>query len=51
MVSTSALISIIFTLLLTMIGPIAILIFCGLRHKKEGVWSAWGLGALGFFVR
>lgn len=50
MVSTSALLAMIFTLVLTLIGPIVVLIFYGVRHKKEGVWSSWGLGALGFFV-
>ena len=50
MVSVSSIIAITFVLLLTLVGPIAILLIYGLRHKKQGIWSAWGLGALGFFI-
>lgn len=50
MVSTAALLAMFFTLLLTLFGPIALLIFYALRHKKQGIWSAWAFGALGFFI-
>ncbi len=50
MVSTSALIAMTLTLFITLFGPIVILLYYGIRHRKQGVWSAWALGALGFFV-
>lgn len=50
MVNISAIFTMIITLLITLAGPVAILLYYGLRHRKQGVWSAWGLGALGFFV-
>lgn len=50
MVTTSAIVTIFITLLITLAGPVAILLYYGIRNKKQGVWSAWGLGALGFFV-
>lgn len=50
MVPVSSIIAIIIMFILTMAGPIAILLFYALRHKKQGIWSAWGLGAAGFFV-
>lgn len=50
MVPVSALITITITLLITLVAPIAIFIFYGIRHSKEGIWSALALGALGFFV-
>jgi len=50
MVSVSSLAAIIIMFILTMAGPIAILLYYALRHKKQGIWSAWFLGAAGFFV-
>ena len=38
------------TLLVSLILPILALVVYALRHKKQGVWSAWGLGALGFVI-
>ena len=41
---------IIITLFISLILPPAFLIVYALRNKKQGIWSAWLLGALGFFV-
>lgn len=38
------------TLLVSLILPILALVVYALRHKKQGIWSAWGLGALGFVI-
>lgn len=43
-------ICIIFTFIVSLILPPAFLVVYALRHKKQGIWSAWLLGALGFFV-
>ena len=43
-------VSIIFTLIVSLILPLAFLVIYALRNKKQGIWSAWLLGALGFFV-
>ena len=39
---------IIITLFISLILPPAFLIVYALRNKKQGIWSAWLLGALGF---
>ena len=41
---------IIITLFISLILPPAFLIVYALRNKKQGIWSAWLLGALGFVV-
>ena len=41
---------IIVTLSVSFILPLAFLVGYAQRHKKQGIWSAWLLGALGFFV-
>ena len=41
---------IIVTLFVSFILPLAFLVGYAQRHKKQGIWSAWLLGALGFFV-
>lgn len=38
------------TLIISLILPLAFLVFYALRHKKQGIWSAWLLGAAGFVV-
>lgn len=48
--SNLSIIFIILTLIISLILPLAFLVFYALRHKKQGIWSAWLLGALGFFV-
>lgn len=50
MVSTSAIIAVCVTLFLTLILPILVYIAYGMRNKGKGVWTAWLLGAAGFFV-
>ena len=48
--SNLSIVSIIVTLFVSFILPLAFLVCYALRHKKQGIWSAWLLGALGFFV-
>ena len=45
-----SIISIILTLIVSLIVPPAFAAVYASRHKKQGIWSAWLLGALGFFV-
>ena len=45
-----SIISIILTLIVSLILPPVFAAVYALRHKKQGIWSAWLLGALGFFV-
>jgi len=40
----------IFTLLVSLVLPVATLVFFAIKHKKQGILSAWLLGAAGFFV-
>ena len=48
--SNLSVVCIIFTFLVSLLLPLAFLVFYALRHKKQGIWSAWLVGALGFFV-
>ena len=48
--SNLSVIFIIITLFISLILPPAFLIVYALRNKKQGIWSAWLLGALGFLV-
>ena len=48
--SNLLIVSIIVTLFVSFILPLAFLVGYALRHKRQGIWSAWLLGALGFFV-
>ena len=50
MVSTTTVLCICITLLITLLGPVAALIIYALRNRKQGIVSAWFLGAAGFFV-
>lgn len=50
MVSIASVICICITLLLTLVLPVAVLLVFALKHKKQGIVSAWLLGAAGFFV-
>ena len=38
------------TLIISLILPPVVLVVYALRHKKQGIWSAWLLGAVGFVV-
>lgn len=48
--SNLSIVCIIFTFIVSLLLPLAFLVFYALRHKKQGIWSAWLVGALGFFV-
>ena len=48
--SNLSVVCIIITFIVSLILPLAFLVGYALRHKKQGIWSAWLLGALGFFV-
>lgn len=50
MVSTVTLIAVIITFCICTILPIVAWIVYGVRNKGKGVWTAWLLGAAGFFV-
>ena len=50
MISYGAIFGIILTLLVTLILPLMIYVIYGLCNRKKGVWTAWLLGAAGFFV-
>lgn len=45
-----SILSIILTLIVSLIVPPFFAAVYASRHKKQGIWSAWLLGALGFFV-
>lgn len=48
--SSLSVVCIFFTFFVSLILPLAFLVYYALRHKKQGIWSAWLVGALGFFV-
>ena len=48
--SSLSVVCILFTFFVSLILPLAFLVYYALRHKKQGIWSAWLMGALGFFV-
>lgn len=50
MVSTVTLIAVIVTFCVSAILPIVAWIVYGVKNKGKGVWTAWLLGAAGFFV-
>ncbi len=50
MVPTSALIACIFTLFVSLLLPVLVLLVYAGKHKKQGIVSAWLLGAAGFLV-
>ena len=50
MVSTSTLITVIITFLISSILPLVIWIVYALKNKGKGVFTAWFLGAAGFFI-
>ena len=50
MIRNLTVVFILITLAISLILPLAFLMVYALRHKKQGIWSAWLLGALGFFV-
>ena len=48
--SSLSVVCIIFTFFVSLLLPLGFLVFYALRHKKQGIWRAWLVGALGFFV-
>lgn len=50
MVSISTIITVIITFCVSAILPFAVLVIYALKNKGKGIWSAWLLGAAGFFV-
>ncbi len=50
MVGLSTITAVLVTLFISLILPVVLLIVYGVKNKKKGVWSAWFLGAAGFFV-
>ena len=50
MISTATMIACVVTLFVSLVLPILCLVVYGIRCRKQGVWSAWLLGAAGFFV-
>ena len=50
MISSMTIVFVVITLVVSLILPPVFLVVYALRHKKQGIWSAWLLGAAGFFV-
>lgn len=50
MVSAATIVAVLITLFVTLILPVIVYLIYGLRNKGKGVWTAWLLGAAGFFV-
>lgn len=50
MVSTSTLITVIITFIISAILPLVVWIAYGLKNKGKGAFTAWLLGAAGFFI-
>lgn len=50
MVPISTIITVLITLFITLIFPVIVYIVYGIKSKGKGVWTAWLLGAAGFFV-
>ncbi|MBO5071048.1 MAG: YhfC family intramembrane metalloprotease [Roseburia sp.] len=50
MVGTSTIIAACITLFVALVLPLIIYIVYGVKNKGKGVWTAWLLGAAGFFV-
>ena len=50
MVSIMTIVACVITLLISLVLPVAILIGFAVKSKRQGIFSAWLLGAAGFFV-
>lgn len=50
MVSVTTIIAVIITFCVSTVLPILGLIIYGIKNKGKGIWSAWFLGAAGFFI-
>ncbi len=50
MVNVSTIIAVCVTLFISLVLPVIAYIMYGVKNKAKGVWTAWLLGAAGFFV-
>lgn len=50
MIGYLSVITVCITLCISVLLPVAVLIVYGVKNKGKGVWSAWFLGAAGFFA-
>lgn len=50
MIRTSVIIAVCVTLFISLVFPLLLYILYGVKNKGKGVWTAWLLGAAGFFV-
>jgi len=50
MVSITTIVACVITLLVSLVLPVAVMIGFALKNKKQGIVSAWLLGAAGFFL-
>lgn len=50
MISLATILAVCVTLFISLILPLIVYIVYGIRNKGKGVWTAWLLGAAGFFV-
>lgn len=50
MVGNLTIVTVSITLSISLLLPVAVMIAYGVKNKGKGVWSAWFLGAAGFFV-
>lgn len=50
MIDNLTILACIFTLFISLVLPIGFIIYYGVKHKGQGIASAWILGALGFVV-
>ncbi len=50
MVGVSSIVAICITLAVTLFLPLVIYLVYGIKNKGKGVWTAWLIGAAGFFL-
>lgn len=50
MISTATILTCTFSLFLSLVLPLLALLLLGAKNRGKGIWSAWVMGALGFFV-
>ena len=50
MIPNATILSCIVTLFISLILPLIVLLVYALRNRKQGIVSAWIIGALGFFI-
>lgn len=50
MISTASIAACVLTLVISLLGPLLVLIVYAAKNRKQGIVSAWLLGAAGFFI-